>query len=342
MKQQTIDLPYGINDVEHFKPTSASTQTECYIKGCKTLLKMPRRGFKGDICPDHGIRCHKSSTYAYADASRNTIIDRWEFSNKLLKHPFKYESHRMGLERSEDALSWNVFKSIHSHGLLKDFTEYLTGGSFIEEPQVFLWGINIETYEAWDMLIAARNRFESKLPVKRPLTEPDIAIYVPGQMVIMIEAKFTSANPVYKLGPRANSQSLTLNELVKTYQDPTLKTLDLVKAKSSSQIHYQLWRNMIFAEWMAGMDGSRTEHRVVNLVRDQSEKQSVQEFQQLLKPGYEEAIRRFTWESIYSWSKQFPRLSMLSRYMEQKTAGLKPAFNLNRPWSENPTQQSSV
>lgn len=328
---QATKLPYGINDVDHVKPARNSTHVECYVRGCENVLEMPRRGFKGTVCQDHGIRCHKSSTYSYADASRNVIADHWEFSNKLLKHPFKFESHRMGLEKSEDVLSWNVFKTIHSHGLLKEFSEHLVGRSFSVEPQLFLWGINMETYEAWDMLIAARNRFESSLPVKRPLTEPDIAIYVPGQIVILIEAKFTSVNPVYKTGVRASSQSLTLEELVGIYQDPSLNTLDLARAKVASQIHYQLWRNMVFAEWMARLDGNQVDHQVVNLVCDLAEKQSVHEFRRFIKPAKENALMRCTWESIHSWSRQHSKLMMLSKYMEQKTASLKPAFNLQQP-----------
>lgn len=328
---QTTNLPYGINDVDHVKPARNSTHVECYVRGCENVLEMPRRGFEGTVCQDHGIRCHKSSTYSYADASRNVITDHWEFSNKLLKHPFKFESHRLGLEKSEDTLSWNVFKTIHSHGLLKEFTEHLVGQSFSVEPQLFLWGINMETYEAWDILIAARNRFEFNLPVKRPLTEPDIAIYVPGQIVILIEAKFTSANPVYKRGPRANSQSLTLNELIEIYQDPGLRTLDLVIANDSPQIHYQLWRNMIFAEWMAGLDGNQVEHLVVNLVCDLSENHVVQQFRQLINPAKEKTFMRFTWEAIHYWTRQHPKLTTLSKYIEQKTAGLRPAFNLQQP-----------
>ena len=157
--------------------------------------------------------------------------------------------------------------------------------------------------------------------------------------MILIEAKFTSANPIYRRGPRANPQSLTLNELVEIYQDCTLRTLDLDKASNSKQIHYQLWRNMIFVEWMGRLEGGRVEHRVVNLVRDQSENRSVSEFQQLLNPRYENAIQRFTWESIYYWSKQQSKLDMLSSYLEQKTAGLKLAFKIPSP-AEN--QHSSL
>ena len=195
---------------------------------------------------------------------------------------------------------------------------------------MFLWGINVESYQSWDLLVAARNRFESNLPLDRPLTEPDIAIHIPNELVLLIEAKFTSVNPVYKVGPRANSQSLTLDELIEIYQDQTLRSLNLVKANKSTQIHYQLWRNLVFAEWMARLDGERVEHQVINLVRDQSEQQSVEQFKQLLNPGRGNTIQRTTWESIYFWTRKHPRLSLLSNYLEQKTAGLQQAFNLNQ------------
>jgi len=54
----------------------------------------------------------------------------------------------------------------------------LIGESHSEEPDLYLWGIRVsgDSFEPWDLLIAARKRFESNLPVVRPLTEPDIAL----------------------------------------------------------------------------------------------------------------------------------------------------------------------
>ena len=99
-----------------------------------------------------------------------------------------------------------------------------------------------------------------------PLTEPDIALWLPGRYLILIEAKFTSPNTHYKRGPRSNSSSLTLDELLEIYQSPELQTLDYVAAQRSNRVHYQLWRNMIFAEWMAKLDHPNTEAFHVNLV----------------------------------------------------------------------------
>ena len=40
------------------------------------------------------------------------------FAERIVGHPFKYESHRLGAENSEDALSRNVFRSLQEAGCL--------------------------------------------------------------------------------------------------------------------------------------------------------------------------------------------------------------------------------
>ena len=67
------------------------------------------------------------------------------------------------------------------------------------EPFLYLWGICLteDAFDPMELLIAARKRFESNLPVERPYTEPDIMIHLPGRYLILIEAKFTSPNTTY-------------------------------------------------------------------------------------------------------------------------------------------------
>src|SRR5208282_1292283 len=84
----------------------------------------------------------------------------------------------------------------------------------------------------WDLLIAARQRFEANLPVNRPWTEPDIALYLPGRYLILIEAKFTSPNPAYENGPQKDPKSLTKDELLDIYQDSALTILDVERTRS--------------------------------------------------------------------------------------------------------------
>jgi len=124
-------LPYGVNELSpDVVPLSDKPRrVKCYANNCQQVLHTPTRAGKGDICPDHGIRCHYSSagaTYSYADPAHNITASAKAFKQKIVGHPFKYESHRLGLERSEDALSWNVFKSLQEAGSLARFASQIT------------------------------------------------------------------------------------------------------------------------------------------------------------------------------------------------------------------------
>jgi hypothetical protein len=328
-------LPYGRNEVDpDIVCVSASPKrVRCFIRGCRHTVATPGRGVRGEACPEHDIRCHHSSaggTYVYPDVRRNIIASPEQFVRRIVGHPFKYESHRLGAERSEDALSWNVFRSLQEAGRLNDLARLITGDASTIEPFLYLWGIctTDDDFTPWDLLVSARQRFESNLPVVRPNTEPDIALHLPGRYLILIEAKFTSANTSYGRGPRQNGQSLTLDELLGLYQDPELKMLCLSKATSADHIYHQLWRNTIFAEWMAKADHPRTKPYHVNLVRQGYDADSADEFEALLNPGFEDQFQQITWEWIYRSCTEGSAMERLRRYLQTKTAGLKPAFQL--------------
>ena len=333
--QQHETLPYGIDDLDPQVVSEGEKprRVRCYVNGCQQVLSTPTRAVKGDVCPDHGIRCHFSSagaTYAYADPARNIIASAREFKQQIIGHPFKYESHRLGLERSEDTLSWNVFRSLQKASALAQFANQITGETSMLEPFLYLWGIgvSINEFQPWDLLVAARQRFESNLPVERPLTEPDIALHLPGRYLILIEAKFTSPNTFYKQGPRKDRSSLTMEELLNIYQDEKLKCLNVRKAENSPRIPYQLWRNMIFAEWMAIADHPHTKAYHVNLVREGYEAKTAQEFSGLMSDKFQDRFQQCTWEQIYRTIESQPQLSRLQSYLSTKTAGLKKAFRI--------------
>ena len=331
----TERLPYGINELKpKVVPLNGKPRrVRCYVKNCQQVLKTPTRAEKGDVCPDHGIRCHYSSagaTYAYADPAWNIIASAREFKQQIIGHPFKYESHRLGLERSEDTLSWNVFRSLQEAGALAQFANKITKEECRIEPFLYLWGICISNneFEPWDLLIAARRRFEANLPVDRPQTEPDIALHLPGRYLILIEAKFTSPNTFYKRGPRKDRSSLTFEELLNIYQDKKLKCLNMRQAASGFRIPYQLWRNMIFAEWMAAADHPHTKAYHVNLVREGYEEKTALEFSGLMSDKFQDRFQQTTWEQVYRMVQDEPRLVRLRRYLQTKTAGLKQAFRV--------------
>jgi hypothetical protein len=206
----------------------------------------------------------------------------------------------------------------------------ITGESARIEPYLYLWGIctTDDDFSPWDLLVAARKRFESKLPVIRPMTEPDIALHVPGRYLILIEAKFTSFNTYYERGVRSNASSLTLGVLIGLYQDSGLRLLNVGMAESAPRVYHQFWRNTTFAEWMAKEDHPHTKPYHFNLVRRGYDEASAEEFGQLVHPAFKDRFQQTTWESLYEYFRDDPELGTMRRYFETKTAGLKPAFRL--------------
>jgi hypothetical protein len=331
----TNELPYGTLDLdpEVYVLPGSLRRVRCFVRGCEQLLKLPAQG---DVCPVHGIRCHKSQagpTYSYADPCRNIIADQDVFASRVLRHPFKFDCRWIGYEKSEDALTWNVFRSLQRAGRLRDVVRLVTGQAVEEEPRLYLWGLCLtgDCFEPWDLLMAARRRFESALPVRRPPTEPDIGLYQPGEYLILIEAKFTSANPVLTDGQRKSKTSLTKEELLTIYQDPTLRILDVDGARKASVVCEQLWRNVVFAEWMAHAAASGTGAYVVNLTRAGHEDDSCTQFGKLMLPGWRDRFSHRAWEDVCP-PPIAPSCSLeqLAHYAETKTVGLLKAFR--RGW----------
>ncbi len=204
----------------------------------------------------------------------------------------------------------------------------ITGLQTNEEPTLYLWGLRVsdDSFEPWDLLIAARERFESNLPVERPLTEPDIALHLPGKYLILIEAKFTSPNSFYVDGPRQNHVSLTKSELLDIYWDDAITALDRVKARTADRVHYQLWRNLIFAEWMASRDAMTTRPYLASLTRAGYEAESCGEFHNLLAADRKPSFRHFNWEQVAMQTVATEANPNLVAYLSKKTARLRPAF----------------
>ena len=101
-------LPYGLLDLDSTIVTDPGPplRVKCYLAGCQEMLRPPTKGFPGDVCRHHGIRTHLSGntpTFTYQRAERNLIIAHRLFTTKLRGNKFKFESHRFGYERSEDA-----------------------------------------------------------------------------------------------------------------------------------------------------------------------------------------------------------------------------------------------
>ena len=297
-------LPFGVFDLDAqlVSDPGPPLRIRCFVHGCDEMLVPPARKAQGETCPVHGIRAHPSSTFSYADVRRNTIVSGDLLANRIVGHPFKFESHRLGAEKSEDTLTFNVLRSFQEAGCLNYVARLITGLDHEDEPRLFLWGIEMtnDSLVPWDLLIAARERFEPRLPVKRPKTEPDAALLLERAYLVLVEAKFNSPNTFYSDGPRKDKQSLTKNELLNIYSDLSLRYLDREQAIAAECVFYQLWRNVVFAEFMAQLAPKGTVAYFANLTKRGFENDSFGHFQNMMRPEFAGRISHISWEDLFT------------------------------------------
>jgi hypothetical protein len=241
---------------------------------------------------------------------------------------------------SEDALSWNVFVSLAVAGKLKDAGDWLTGRSLSAEPELYLWGQRIDVKGSnrgsYDALRQVRAALESG--IARFGTEPDIMLVVKGEMVICIEAKFGSGNPLaydgqVKEGEKPTSRAGLLEKYLG--DSTTARTSASMRPKDMApRLHSQIFRNVVFASEMAEKDW-----HVVNLVSKTQKgakdnphysfADPTDDVQSYLHPDFRSCFTYRTWEDLYATVvRDASDLSELGCYMRDKSAHYRPAFNL--------------
>lgn len=325
-------LPYGILDINPALVTDPGPplRIRCVIRDCPHFLIPPTRMTKGDVCPIHGIRMHQSGTFSYEDPTRNFIVDR-NLVARVIGHPDKFESHRLGLEKSEDSCTLCIFDSFRRAGCLNEIARLITGMEIETEPRLYLWGLDFtdESLELWPLLQAARRRFERALPVPRAPTEPDCSLFLDGHYLILCEVKLGSPNTFYADGPRKDRQSLTKDELLTIYDDPVCQLLDLAKARASDAVAYQMFRNCQFASYMAHLASPGTKPFFANLVRAGYEIEAFEHFYQIVRPEFADRVTRIRWEDLFIIASLHGKsLARLREYMACKTLNLQPAFQI--------------
>jgi hypothetical protein len=322
------EIPYGKSEIEkdaawRYSPGRADSLLDreflrCCIHDCKELLPRRHRGQSPHFCPKHGISMSAKPTYIYRNAERNFIIGK-----DIPKRLPKVENWRLGFETSEDALSWNVFVSLYALEGLAEVSAKLTGISPMEEPELYLWGNRIAAEcGKWERLLDVRKKLEDGLVIP---TEPDIILRIPGQAVVLIEAKFGSSNS--RLAGK-KTRFGSLEEFLKRYKckdaatDPLNRTW--ISEQEDTMILEQLCRNAIFAHWLASGD---EQPFIINLVTRKATNDERLFRQHLAENGVQ--FRVYTWEEVCGLSVVHgEQASVLRRYLENKTLNLQPAFNL--------------
>lgn len=295
----------------------------CCVRNCHRWLAKRHRGPSDPnaFCPDHGVSVSASPTYVYKDYRHNFIIDVPTLERVK---GLKVESWRVGNERSEDALSWNVFVGLAGLNGLGSAFQSLTGIKVNVEPELYLWGVRIsdEVPRVWCKLNEAR--LALKEGTRWP-TEPNVILRVPGQAIVLIEAKFGSPNGTMS-GKKERFGDV--GEFLDSYPCVAGKVEPLnrewIAKQPPGQVLQQLVRNVIFAQRLAE-EGEIP--LVVNLVRETEELEVAERLTAHLALNSPVCFRRCAWEGLY----QLPILSRqdakpLMRYFENKTNKLVKAF----------------
>lgn len=322
----------------------------CPIRDCSTtLISIPDSRGERPFCPAHGIRLH-SNTFVYwngvgnqDEARLRNFRIRLDLARDIaLGSVEKAESHRLGYEMSEDALTWNVFVGLAEAGKLRRAVQVLTGRDIDAEPSLYLWGelIDVKRRERgrFQRLDTIRSRLEND--IKRFKTEPDVMLVLDGQLVICIEAKFGSGNPLANERRAEGGQKpVDRAGLLRRYLDPARPETNRIIYRDGigMTFHSQLFRNVIFASEMAnGWDW-----HVVNLAsmtqwkggRDSpqySYKNPEEHVRSYLHRDRQQCFSFRTWEELYrALIKDDPVLGLLNTYVRSKSAHYDRAFDLD-------------
>jgi hypothetical protein len=347
---------YADFDPDRFDESRA---TKCPMQGCSASLvelpygKQQDREGKYKVrtmpwCPEHGIRLH-SGTFVYWNGRglenearlRNFIVEHGFALAIALGKGMKAESHRLGYEMSEDALSWNVFVSLALAGRLRAATKFLTGRTVRAEPHLYLWGWRIDSKRGepkyYEALRQVLGELEKDIHTFR--TEPDIMLVADGELLVSIEAKFGSANPLaHGDADKKREKPNTRAGLLARYlgEKTSDRTKRIVRTHQiGSKLHSQLFRNIVFASEMAG----EMPWHVVNLVSSTqrgigddtrySFADPTEDVHSYLRPDHVDCFTYRTWEALHvALISDDTKLGELDRYMRGKSAHYVPAFHL--------------
>lgn len=344
---------FGYEDFDPERVRALSDWKKCPIGGCDldAITIGVKRRSRIPVCATHGIRLH-AGTFVYWNGMENEVAARLrniqmrpDLAKKFVEGKTgKVESGRLGYEMSEDALSWNVFVGLKEGGGLGKAVSHLCGAMPSREPDLYLWGFGIvdraEPPRTFSPLDEVRGCLEEG--IRKFVTEPDIMLVVPGELLVCIEAKFGSGNPLAHPGKNAEGEKPTdVDGLLDRYLSPKAEAARsaIDRAEVKAPLHTQLFRNVVFASEMAALAGIR-DWRVVNLVgktlweakkvKKQSAGYSLEdptpEVKRYLRAGHHHRFSFRSWEGLFG--DVLKNIPAVASYVASKSAHFRPAFNL--------------
>lgn len=261
-------------------------------------------------------------TYVLLEPINNFIVGH-ELVREAIKGEWgKAETHRLGHENSEDAVTFNVFHFIQKAGELRRVAKLITGHWPSEEPSLFVWGRQVKadgSSSSWDQLRTLLNRVE---PTHRQQTEPDVCMYVQDWGWIFIEAKFA-------FGIKTPETDAKFEKWVKLYPThaPALFDRDRISCVRRQEFPEQLLRNIVFAHLICR---STDRAQVVSLGRQRDKTPVIEWVNRCLVRDCSVNVISLNWEQIYSsLPAELDSLKPVRNYFEGKSYSLRRAFNIS-------------
>ena len=278
-------------------------------------------GDRGRGTVPHGepaLRFHASSTYVLVEPLDNIIVGRDLVARILAGGTGKAETGRLGNENSEDALSWNVFRSLQEAGALGRVARGLVGADVPDDVELFLWGSRV-TATGIEPAPAIKSALNALEPSRGRRTEPDIVLRIAGWGWLVIEAKLNSATPRLKED--------RLEQWIERYARPSGGVLDeaALAAADPARIPGQLLRNVALANRLR--DTSERSH-VVALVPSTSRTDLGSLVRPFVAATGPVTFSTATWEMIHDSTGEDPATGPLRDYLRDKSVHLARAFNL--------------
>jgi len=362
MIKSTCNISFYRNDLQRTK----LWVEKCPVNNCSVNVekhKVPFQKYKGKMrylpyCPEHGIRIHKNSGFVYYNGDarddlitaikRNLMFYGDYYVNNFFGKGQKIESKRICYENSEDAVSFNVFTPLlgNMQSLRKLVGHIVYPKREIhDDVELYLWGRKIDlrnnVLNLYTPLKEVRKKLEpGREGLPKPPTEPDIMLIIPKKVIILIEAKFGSKNPLAEDELKQDRKRRTKRELIEDYCDKNpfdMKSIFVDYNKMPRIFHEQLFRNIVFAASMAkdaGIDewyvaNLRNQH-LMNMKRAKPESRPVKKnVISMLKSSYKHQFTHLTWEDIYNICvKDEPNLANLVWYLKNKSLSCGRAFNI--------------
>ena len=319
-----MEMPYGLSDLRPVR-IERGGEIACHVEGCRTFRPRQRQHFVAReefLCPEHGIYLSRT-TFQYKDHWRN-LLWRDECDGRLMSAiaRTKRTTARLGRERDEDALTWNVVRAFHREGKLTALAEVLIAGLGPQppeaEPSIIYWGSD-GIGGRWALLGQAQNEFGEQ--AERG-TEPDLALWWPGKLLVFVEAKFCSGNQTTpSLTPAEQDHRPCAYGGHKGFAAAFKSDYNEIAV---SRKKYELMRMWLLGSWIAEQEGAC--FCLVNLVR-WGEETSIEETfgEQFCRQTGRRTFCRATWETIWD---ALPEIGLshdtrqtLEAYLRNKTCG---------------------